>query len=247
MQQGIEQWQNLPGGSTGARMGGWFRREIRTVADFGGLKIGISGLAGQVLSRLGAVPGDIAVADVRAALESGRVDAAEWSGPHEDERLGFVAAAPYYYYPGWWQGGLQLAFFINKPAFDALPPAYRSLLGTAARAVTLDMLAEYDFQNPPALKRLVAAGAQIRPFPQPVLDACFEAANAVYADINAANPTFRTIFASMQAFRNEAFLYAQVSEYTYDTFMMIKQREGALLARSQEPSAPALPVRPAPG
>ena len=218
----------LPGGTTGTQMGGWFRREIKTVQDLKGLNIRIAGLGGEVLRRLGAVPQSLPPRAILPALERGALDAAEWMGPADDEVLGLVKAAPYYYYPGWWEGSLSLCFFIGKAQHDALPPAWRSLLATAARAVSLDMLAEYDFRNPPALKRLVETGAQLRPFPQDVLNACFDASAALYAEIGAGNSAFQRIHDSIMAFRSETYLYQQLAEYTYDTFMMIKQREGAL-------------------
>jgi TRAP-type mannitol/chloroaromatic compound transport system substrate-binding protein len=221
----------LPGGNTGTQMGGWFRREINSVQDFRGLKMRIAGLAGPVMGKLGAVPQQIAADEIYPALERGTVDAAEWAGPYDDEKLGLAKLAPFYYYPGWWEGSLALSFLVAKPAFDALPASYRSILTTASRAVTVEMLAKYDFLNPPAFKRLVAAGAQPRPFPQDVLNACFDAANQVYSEIGGGNAPFRKVFDSMMAFRADTYLYQQVPEYTFDTFMMIKQREGALGGR----------------
>ncbi|WP_152048014.1 TRAP transporter substrate-binding protein [Aureimonas psammosilenae] len=221
----------LPGGNTGTQMGGWFRREINAVQDLKGLKIRVAGLAGQVLAKLGAAPQQIAGGEIYQALEHATVDAAEWIGPYDDEKLGFVKVAPFYYYPGWWEGSLSLCFFVNKAEHEKLPAAYRSILATASRAVTLEMLAKYDLKNPAALKRLVAAGAQLRPFPQDVLNASFDAANQVYGEINGKNAAFKKIYDSMMAFRAETYLYQQVPEYTFDTFMMIKQREGALGGR----------------
>ena len=218
----------LPGGTTGTQMGGWYRREIKAVQDLSGLNMRIGGLGGEVLKKLGVVPQPLPPAALYPALERGALDAAEWMGPQDDEVLNLVKVAPYYYYPGWWEGSLSLAFLIDKPKHDALPEAWKSLLATAARAVSLEMLAEYDFRNPPALKRLVEAGAQLRPFPQDVLNACFDAASDLYADLCAGNAAFRKIHDSIMAFRNETYLYQQVAEYTFDTFMMIKQREGAL-------------------
>lgn len=218
----------LPGGSTGTQMGGWYRREVKGVQDLSGLNMRIGGLGGEVLKKLGVVPQDLPPAAIYAALERGALDAAEWMGPQDDEALGFVKVAPYYYYPGWWEGSLSLAFLIGKPKHDALPPAWKSVLSTAARAVSLEMLAEYDFKNPPALKRLVEAGAQLRPFPQDVLNACFDAATTLYGEISGGSAAFKKIHDSLMAFRNETYLYQQVAEYTFDTFMMIKQREGAL-------------------
>ncbi|RAH97257.1 ABC transporter substrate-binding protein [Acuticoccus sediminis] len=218
----------LPTGNTGAQMGGWFSKEINSVADLNGLKMRIAGLAGRVMEKLGVVPQQIAGGDIYPALERGTIDAAEWIGPYDDEKLGFYQVAPYYYYPGWWEGNLVLNSFVNTESWNQLPDIYKSLLETACRAATIEMLAEYDFKNPQALQRLVQQGAQPRPFPQDVMQATFAASQEVYAEINANDPAFKKIYDSMMGFQAQTYLWQQVSEYTFDTFMMIKQREGAL-------------------
>ncbi|MEX6505416.1 TRAP transporter substrate-binding protein [Jiella sp. M17.18] len=220
--------QYMPGGNTGTQMGGWFRKEIKTVEDLKGLKMRIAGLAGQAMQKLGVVPQQIAGGDIYPSLEKGVIDAAEWIGPYDDEKLGFYKVAPYYYYPGWWEGSLALCFFSNKGEFDKLPKAYQSLLSTAAKATNVMMLAEYDYKNPAAVKRLVGQGAKLRPFSQEIMEASFNATQEVYKEINAKNASFKKIYDSMVAFRNDEYLWDQVAEYTFDTFMMIKQREGAL-------------------
>ncbi|KQT66196.1 MULTISPECIES: TRAP transporter substrate-binding protein [unclassified Aureimonas] len=221
----------LPGGNTGTQMGGWFRREMTATQDFRGLKMRITGLGADVMRRLGVETLPIPGAGIKAALQGGSIDAAEWIGPADDEVLGLLSVAPYYYYPGWWEGSLAPAFLISKPAHEALSPVHRSLLATAARAASVEMLAKYDARNPAALRRLVEAGAELRPFPQDILNAAFDAAQAIYAELRGANAPFREIYDSLASFRNETFLYAQVAEYTFDTFMMIKQREGALTVK----------------
>ncbi|MFC5066466.1 TRAP transporter substrate-binding protein [Flaviflagellibacter deserti] len=218
----------IQGGNTGTQMGGWFRKEIKTVADLNGVKMRIAGLAGQVMGKLGVVPQQVAGGDIYPALERGTIDAAEWIGPYDDEKLGFVKVAPFYYYPGWWEGNLALNFFINNEQWNSLPKNYQSLLSTAAKASTLEMLSEYDYKNPAALNRLVAAGAQLRPFPQDVMNASFAAAQEVYKGINATNAPFKKIYDSMVEFRAQTYLWQQVAEYTFDTFMMLRQRDGSL-------------------
>ncbi|SIS90082.1 TRAP transporter substrate-binding protein [Phaeovulum vinaykumarii] len=218
----------LPGGNTGAQMGGWFRKEINTVEDLKGLKMRVGGFAGKVMERLGLVPQQIAGGDIYPALEKGTIDGTEWVGPYDDEKLGFYKVAPYYYYPGWWEGGPTVHFMFNKAAYEGLPPAYQSLLRTASQAADANMLQKYDYLNPKALKSLVANGAQLRPFSQEILNACFEAANAVYAEMEATNPEFAKLWASIKEFRSEHYLWTQVAEYNYDTFMMIQQRQGKI-------------------
>ena len=218
----------FPGGNTGAQMGGWFRKEINTVADLQGLKMRIGGFAGKVMEKLGLVPQQVAGGDIYPSLEKGTIDAAEWVGPYDDEKLGFYKVAPYYYYPGWWEGGPTVHFMFNKAAYEGLPKAYQALLRTACQAEDADMLQKYDQKNPTALKSLVANGAQLRPFSQEILEACFNASQEVYAEMTATNPAFKKIYDSMVAFRADHYLWTQVAEYNYDTFMMIQQRNGKI-------------------
>jgi TRAP-type mannitol/chloroaromatic compound transport system substrate-binding protein len=210
----------IPGGNTGAQMGGWFRKEIRSLSDLQGLKFRISGIAGQVLARLGVVPQQIAGGDTYAALERGTIDAAEYVGPYDDEKLGFHKIAPYYYYPGFWEGGPAAHFWFGQSKWDELPKSYQAVVEAASAYASLDMLAKYDARNPASLRRLVSNGAQLRPFPQDVLEASFKAATELYDDIATQNPDFRRIYQSLRAFRNEEYMWFQVAEYSYDTFMI---------------------------
>ena len=216
----------LPGGNTGTQMGGWFRKEIKSVQDLEGLKMRIAGIAGQVMSKLGVVPQQVAGGDIYPALERGTIDAAEWIGPYDDEKLGFNKVAPFYYYPGWWEGGLTLHFYFNKAKWEELPKQYQSIAQSAAMAANVDMLAKYDARNPAALRRLVCAGAQLRPFPQEILEASYKAANEVYDEISAKNPDFKKSLDALRAFRNEEYLWFQVGEYTYDNFMIRARSRG---------------------
>src|SRR6058998_44874 len=145
----------FPCGNTGTQMGGWFRKEIKTVADLSGLKFRIGGIAGQVLQKVGVVPQQLAGGDIYPALEKGTIDAAEWVGPYDDEKLGFNKVAPYYAYPGWWEYGPGLSFYANTKAFEALPADYKAILDNACAHSGVDMVAKYDARNPAALKRLV--------------------------------------------------------------------------------------------
>lgn len=218
----------LPGGNTGVQMGGWFRKEINTVADLEGLKMRVGGFAGSILTKLGVIPQQLPGGEIYQALEKGTIDAAEWVGPYDDEKLGFQKVAPYYYYPGWWEGGPTVHFMFNKAKYDELPANYQALLRTASQAADANMLQKYDYLNPTAIKKLVADGAQLRPFSQEILSACFDAANEVYAEMEATNPMFKKAWESIKAFRKDHYLWAQVAEYNYDTFMMTQQRAGKL-------------------
>ncbi len=210
----------IPAGNTGAQMGGWFRKEIKELSDLNGLKMRIGGFAGRVISKLGVVPQQIAGGDIYPALEKGTLDACEWVGPYDDEKLGFYKVAQYYYYPGWWEGGPMLHNFINIDKWNALPPAYKSLVRTASSMANEWMQAKYDAANPAALKRLVAGGAQLRPFPQPVMDASLRAALDVYAEVSNTNPDFKKVWEALLAFRNDEYLWWQVAELTYDNYLV---------------------------
>jgi TRAP-type mannitol/chloroaromatic compound transport system substrate-binding protein len=210
----------IPAGNTGGQMGGWFRKEIKTVADLKGLKMRVGGFAGAVLAKLGVVPQQIAGGDIYPALERGTLDACEWVGPYDDEKLGFVKVAPNYYYPGWWEGGATLHHFFNLAKWEALPAAYKSILTTASEAANGWMQAKYDHGNPPALRRLVAAGAKLHPFSQEIMEASYKAANDVYAETSAKNPAFKKIYEAMTAYRADQYLWWRVAEYSFDTFQI---------------------------
>ncbi|MFZ5733441.1 MAG: TRAP transporter substrate-binding protein [Pseudomonadota bacterium] len=210
----------FPCGNTGTQMGGWFRKEIKTPADLGGLKMRIGGIAGQVLQKLGVVPQQIAGGDIYPSLEKGTIDAAEWVGPYDDEKLGFNKVAQYYYYPGFWEGGPTVHAFANLEKFNALPKHYQAVLTNAAANTNSWMTARYDMQNPAALKRLVGAGVQLRPFSPEVLDACLKATNELWKEISEKNAEFKKVIDAMQAYRSDEYLWWQVAEYTYDTFMI---------------------------
>ncbi|CAN1511117.1 FcbT1 TRAP-type mannitol/chloroaromatic compound transport system, periplasmic component [Rhabdaerophilaceae bacterium] len=211
---------SLLGGNTGCQMGGWFRKEIKSVADINGLKMRIGGFAGRVLQKLGAVPQQIAGGDIYPALEKGTIDAAEWVGPYDDQKLGFNKVAPVYHFPGWWEGGAMLHFFINKAKWDGLPKVYKAILENAAQTANTDMTAKYDARNPGAMKALFAAGTQFRPFPADVMQACYKASNELYAETAATNPKFKKVHDSMMAFRNDEYLWWQVAELTFDQYMV---------------------------
>src|SRR5215472_11322477 len=210
----------LLAGNTGCQMGGWYRKEINTVDDLKGLKMRIGGFPGRVLQKLGSVPQQIAGGDIYPALEKGTLDAAEWVGPYDDEKLGFHKVAQYYYYPGWWEGGPMLHNFVNLAKWGELPKAYQSIVHSAAGFANVEETARYDARNPAAIKRLIAAGTQLRPFPQEIMEACLKASNEVNAETSASNPDYKKVLDSMQAFRNDEYLWWQVAEYTYDGFMI---------------------------
>ncbi len=218
----------IAAGNTGVQMGGWWRKEIGSVADLEGVKMRIGGFGGKVISKIGVVPQQIAGGEIYPALEKGTINSAEWVGPYDDEKLGFNKVAPFYYYPGWWEGGPMLHVCVNKAKYETLPQSYKTLLRAAGGYANQDMVAKYDALNPKAIRSLVAGGAQLRPFPQDVMEAAFNASKDIYTELSGSNAEWKPIFDSMMAFRNEAFLWQQIAEAGFDNFMMGQQRKKAL-------------------
>jgi TRAP-type mannitol/chloroaromatic compound transport system substrate-binding protein len=209
---------NFPGGNTGVQMGGWFRKEVTSLADLNGLKMRIPGIGGQIMAKLGAVPQTLAGGDIYPALERGAIDAAEWVGPYDDEKLGFSKIAKHYYYPGWWEGGPQLSFYVNVDKWNALPEAYKQTFETACMEANVNMLAAYDTKNPPAIQRLVAEGVQLHAYPQDVMTAARQAAFALYDEEAARNPAFKKIYEPWKAFRDAELAWFKLAEAGYENF-----------------------------
>jgi len=215
---------NFPAGNTGTQMGGWYRKEIKTVADLKGLKMRIGGFAGLVLAKLGLVPQQIAAGDIYPALEKGTLDAAEWVGPYDDEKLGFYKVAKYYYYPGFWEGGPELDLLVNTKAWDSLTPEFKAVLEAACYEANVDMVAKYDAVNPAALKRLLGNGVKLLPFSNDIMAACYKAANELYDETAAKNPKFKKVYDSWKAFRDEQVQWFSIAENRFDNFMIAAQR-----------------------
>jgi TRAP-type mannitol/chloroaromatic compound transport system substrate-binding protein len=186
----------------------------------------IGGIAGQVLQKVGVVPQQIAGGDIYPALEKGTIDAAEWVGPYDDEKLGFQKVAKFYYYPGFWEGGPMVHSFANLDKWNALPKNYQAILSNATAHANTWMNARYDLQNPAALKRLVAGGTQLRPFSNEVLEACLKSTNELWAEISGKNADFKKTIDAMQAYRSDQYLWWQVAEYTFDSFMIRSRTRG---------------------
>ncbi|MBE9604621.1 TRAP transporter substrate-binding protein DctP [Acetobacteraceae bacterium H6797] len=205
-------------GDTGAQMGGWFRKEVKSLADVQGLKFRIAGLAGQVFTKIGASPTQVPAADIYPSLERGSLDAVEFVGPYDDEKLGFVKVAPYYYYPGFWEPSAKLQFLANKAAFEALPAAYKLAIEVACAEADQAMTARYDHANPQAIRRLVAAGAQLKPWSRDIMSAAWKAAHELYDETSAKNERFKKIWESYRKYRDEEFLWFRIAENSYDNF-----------------------------
>lgn len=214
---------NFPMGNTGVQMGGWFRKEVTSVADLKGLKFRCGGFAGRVLERLGVVPQNIPGGEIYQALEKGTIDAAEWVGPYDDLKLGFNKVAPHYYYPGFWEVGPQLSLYVNQKAFDGLSSDYKAIVECAAAFAHTDMQAKYDARNMPALKTLLGQGVKLHAFPKEVLNAAFKAAMEVYTELNDTNPAWKKIYTDYAAFRKDSNLWFSLAEASMDDFMQAQK------------------------
>ena len=210
---------NFPCGNTGVQMGGWYRKEIKSVEDLKGLKFRVGGFAGRVLERLGVVPQNIPGGEIYPALEKGTIDAAEWVGPYDDLKLGFYKVAKNYYYPGFWEGGPQLSIYLNAKTWEALPADLKAIVEAAASHAHVDMQARYDALNPQALRKLIAEGTRVAALPRDVLQASFKAAHEVYAEVSAKNQNWNQMWADYSRFRGEQYQWFNYAERSYDNFM----------------------------
>jgi len=206
---------NFPCGNTGTQMGGWFRKEIKTLEDLKGLKMRIPGFGGEVLSRLGVVPQTLAGGDVYPALERGAIDATEWVGPHDDEKLGFYKAAKYYYYPGFWEGSTMFTLYINMEQWNKLPPFYQQVIEMACLEANIKNMAEYDKLNPEAMQRLLDNGVQVRPYPEEIVKAAHKATFEIFAEESAKNPDFKKIYDQWKPFRDQQYKWFNMAEKAF--------------------------------
>jgi TRAP-type mannitol/chloroaromatic compound transport system substrate-binding protein len=203
-------------------MGGWYRKEIKTVDDLKGLKMRIGGWAGKILAKLGGVPQQIAGGDIYPALERGTLDACEWVGPYDDEKLGFNKVAPHYYAPGWWEGGSMLFAFVNLDKWNELPKSYQHVLEQAAHMANTLTMAKYDHLNPQALRKLIAGGTKLHVFSNDVMEASWKATMDLHAEVGKENANFKKINESMMDFTKNGYQWSRVAENSYDQFMMRK-------------------------
>ena len=208
----------IPAGNTGCQMGGWFRKEIKSVADLKGLKFRIGGMAGLILAKLGVVPQLIGGPDIYPALEKGTIDAAEWVGPYDDEKLGFNKVAQHYYYPGFWEGGPTLLTLVNEKKWNELPKSYQAALTAACGEANAWMPAKYDAQNPAALRRLIGSGTKIHPFSRSILEAAEKASYELYEELKAKSKHWARVYPGWKKFRDEQYLWFRVAESTFDNY-----------------------------
>lgn len=216
----------FPAGNTGAQMGGWFKRKVQSVADLQGLKMRIPGLGGKVMAELGVNVQVLPGGEIYLALERGAIDAAEWTGPYDDTKLGLNRAARYYYYPGWWEPGPSLHLLVNRAAFDQLPAEYQAMLEAACVDANLSMLSRYEVRNSQALGGLLKGGTELVPYSPEIFQAARQVAFQLYDDFAASNPDFRRIYKEWRQFRRQIYDWNRVNELAFSSFAF-EQREGA--------------------
>ena len=213
-------FQTMSALNTGTQMGGWYRKEIKTPEDFKGLKMRLGGgVFGESMAKLGVVAQNMPGGEVYQALEKGTLDAAEFVGPYDDEKLGYNKVAKFYYYPGWWEGGADLEFFINNKAMAKLSPENQAIVRAAAAVAYQDGTSKYMVLNPAALKRIVASGTQLKAFPKAVIDAGSKSAQAVYAEHSAKSPHFKQVYEDLRAFQRDQILWNRISEFPYNQYV----------------------------
>jgi TRAP-type mannitol/chloroaromatic compound transport system substrate-binding protein len=206
----------FPAGNTGVQMGGWFNKEIKSTADLQGLKMRIPGLGGRVMDKLGVTVQVLPGGEIFQALQTGAIDAAEWVGPYDDEKLGFHKVTKFYYYPGWWEPGPGLEVEINLNEWNNLPELYQEVIKTAAYEANIAMMARYDAKNPAALERLLnESEIQLLPFPDDVMQAAEEASFALFDEFSAADSTFGSILKEWLAFRDSVQKWHGFAETAY--------------------------------
>ncbi len=209
---------NFPAGNTGAQMGGWFKQQINSVSDLKGLKMRIPGLGGKVMASLGVNVQVLPGGEIFLALDRGAVDAAEWVGPYDDEKLGLNKAAQFYYYPGWWEPGSSFDLLVNRSQWDRLPKEYQEILKTAAYEANLGMLAKFEALNGEALQRLVDGGTQLSAYSPEILQAAQKASFDLYEQSASQNGTFKQIYDQWQTFRKQIYTWNQINELSFTQF-----------------------------
>jgi TRAP-type mannitol/chloroaromatic compound transport system substrate-binding protein len=212
----------FPAGNTGVQMGGWFRKEINTTADLQGLKMRIPGLGGRVMAKLGVNVQTLPGGEIFQALQTGAIDAAEWVGPYDDEKLGLNKAAQFYYAPGWWEAGPSLEVQVNLDEWNKLPPVYQAIVETAAYKANLTMLARYDARNNQALQSLLSQGVQLRFYSQEILDAAEKASFELYDELAAQDADFQKIYGEWKKFRDGIYAWHNINEGGFSRYINAK-------------------------
>lgn len=203
---------NIPCALIPPEASGWFRKEIRTVADLRGLRMRFFGLGAGVMRKLGVDTRSIAPGDIRQALEEGRIDAAEFSLPAMDRSLGLHEAAKYYYFPGWHQQATLFDLYINRHVWSDLPDRHRAVIELACGDMMRETIASGEARQWKAMREMRDAGVQIRRWPPEIIAAMESAWNELAAEEAEKSANFRRAYASYEAFRAD---YAIWRDHAY--------------------------------
>ena len=215
--------RNYRSGNTGVQMGGWFKRKVESLSDLAGLKMRIPGMGGKVMDQLGVSVQVLAGGDIYPALERGAIDATEWVGPYDDEKLGFHQVAKFYHYPGWWEPGPSLSFLVNQDAWNELPSSYQAMFEAATEEASRAMQARYDAKNPAALQRLLATDIELVRFSDDLMEGARTASRDLLAASAAKDPTYAKILNSWESFRDASFRWFGTAEQAYSSFVSPKE------------------------
>lgn len=207
---------SFPGGNTGNQMGGWFRKEIKSVDDLKGLKMRIPGFAGEVLAKLGAKPTNIPAGELYTALERNTIDALEWVGPSLDLRMGFHKIAPFYY-TGWHEPATELQFLVNKRSFNKLPPDLQEILVVAMKTAAYDMYIQSYHESAEnwAKMKTEYPNIKVKTFPKAVMDALRKANEELLAERAAADPLAKEIIESQKKYLAIVRQWTDISDRAY--------------------------------
>ncbi len=207
---------SFPGGSTGVQMGGWFRKEIKSLDDLKGLKMRIPGFAGEVMARVGVLVTNIAPGELYTALERNAIDALEWVGPSMDIKMGFHKIAPYYY-TGWHEPASEMNFMVNKRVFEKLPKDLQKILTISMRVAAFDMYVQNYDMNANAWKKMKSEYPNIKvvTLPKDVMDALKKANQELRDELGAKSPLLQEVLDSQDAYIKKVREWTKMSDYLY--------------------------------
>ncbi|MEM6716756.1 MAG: ABC transporter substrate-binding protein, partial [Cyanobacteria bacterium P01_C01_bin.147] len=178
---------------------------------------------GLVMERLGVNVQNLPGGEIFQALQLGTIDAAEYVGPYDDEKLGLYQAASIYYYPGWWEPGSQYSFYFNLDAWNDLPTAYQEALKTAASEAHVNIMARYDALNPPAMASLLDQGVELRRFSEEIMGAAQTTAFELYEELASENESYRKVFDAWKTFREDSNRWFSAAELGFNSFAFAQE------------------------
>ncbi|MDM8516672.1 TRAP transporter substrate-binding protein [Desulfobacterales bacterium HSG16] len=222
---GLQLWEEVyapfnliprPQGNTGVQMGGWFRKEMNSIADYKGLKMRIPGLGGKVIAKAGGTVVLLPGGEIFTSLERGVLDATEWVGPMHDLRMGFYKAAKHYYYPGWHEPGTCLEVMFNKGAYEKLPKDIQCIVDAVAMETNFWSLSEFEAGNGAALQELITKHkVQLKKFPDALLDDLRKLAKETMEEEADKDNVSRKVHEAFKKFKERVGIWGSISENPY--------------------------------